>query len=113
MYLNSNLTAEESLRLYGRLSRSMVEDLLERSQGLEDAQGAEAHIQEAMAQFPAEDFLSPIIERLNELRKNLRGANKEELGCIIESLDDLAQCTFNAVDYGRDELRKALEGIGA
>ena len=50
-----------------------------------------------------------VVDKLHALAKNLRGQNRETLIGIIESLDDIAQCTFNAADYGRDELKKALE----
>jgi hypothetical protein len=71
----------------------------------------DAHVNEACCQFPAEDFLEGVKDRLHELSKRVRGDNKSELMGIIEALDDIAQCTFNAADYGRDELRKAIKAL--
>lgn len=107
----SNLSAREHLRLNGTIPAEMLESLLDKEEKLQTISGIEAHLSEAKACFPAEDFLEPIRQALQELHKNLRGANREKLGGILESLDDLAQCVFNESDYGRDELRKALATI--
>ena len=69
--------------------------------------GIDAHIQEARCQYPAEDFLHSVTDDLLALAKNMRGPNRAELLRIIEALDDLAQCTLNASEYGRSELDKA------
>lgn len=109
---NSSMTPEEEYRLTGTLRPEMIEVLLDDSASLEGTTGVSAHLQEAMCQYPAEDFLADAITRLQKLAKRIRGDNREALLGIIESLDDVAQCTFNAVDYGRDELSKALKAIG-
>ena len=70
--------------------------------------GAKVYINEAMGQFPAEDFLAGPIERLHEMAKRLRGDNRATLLEIIKQLDDIAQCTISADDYGRSELHKAI-----
>lgn len=70
--------------------------------------GAVIYIKEAHGGFPSEDFLSGAISKLHDLAKNLRGENKKTLLGIIESLDDIAQCTFNSADYSRGELKKAI-----
>lgn len=109
--LNANLTAEEEFRLTGTLSPAKIEELLDTSAEVGYIKGIDAHIEEAMGQFPAEDFLSDTISRLHEFARRLRGQNRSDLLGIIESIDDLAQLTFNAADYGRDELKKALAAI--
>lgn len=106
-----NLTPEEEYRLTGQVTGENLEELLDVYQDNRDMDGVDDKIEEAMAQFPAEDFLSDAISELHEIAKRLRGQNKEDLLGVIESLDDIAQCTFNASDYGRDELRKALNMI--
>lgn len=80
--------------------------------GLPDAGAVAAHIQEAANQYPAEDFLAGVIEDFAELRENVRGANRDLADRIAAKLEDVAQCTFNAADYGRDELRKADTALG-
>ena len=107
--LISNLTINEEFHLTGALHPARIEELLDSADKLKEIKDIDAHISEAMAQYPAEDFLESHKSRLLELHKNLRGANKETLGGIIEALDDLAQATFYSADYGRHELSKALK----
>ena len=109
----SNLTAQEELRLTGTLALPRIEELLELDDKLKGLSRIGAHIDEAMAQYPAEDFLTPIMDRLHQFSKRLRGDNRSDLLAIIETIDDFAQCTFNAADYGRNELRKATRAIEA
>ncbi len=105
----SNLTHRELFRLHGTLPPERVESLLDDidAGAAVDVAGALIHISEARGQFPAEDFASEIVSQLQALRANLRGANRDKLGQIIESLEDLLQCQFNATDYGLDELHQA------
>ena len=109
----SNLSAREHLRLNGQVPADMLETLLDRAGALESLGGLDAHLSEANGCYPAEDFIEPVRWQLQDLHTSLRGANREKLGGILESLDDLAQCIFNESDYGRDEIRKALNIIQA
>ena len=114
MYINySSLSPKEHFRLNGQVPGDMLETLLDRADALETLGGLDAHLSEANGCFPAEDFIEPIRWQLQDLHRSLRGANREKLGGILESLDDLAQCIFNESDYGRDEIRKALDIIQA
>jgi len=113
MILASNLSPSEEMRINGSLSGPTIDALIDASDQLAAISGIDAHISEGMAQFPAEDFLSGPISDLIDLAKRLRGDNKAALQGIIESLEDLAQCQFNASDYGRDELQKAIDAITA
>jgi hypothetical protein len=106
-----NLSNAEFFRMHETLTPARIEALLDGEMEIVGIKGVGPHIQEGMGQFPAEDFLAGAIERLNNLAKRLRGDNKAELLGCIEALDDIAQTTFNASDYGRDELRKALAAI--
>ena len=110
---HSSLSAKEHFRLNGQVPVDMLETLLDRADALESLGGLDAHLSEANICFPGEDFLEPIRWELQELHKTLRGANREKLGGSLESLDDLAQCIFIQTDYGRDEIRKALNIIQA
>lgn len=109
----SNLTAKEYFKLHGTLTPERIEALLDNEESLEAITGVDAYIQEAMGQFPPEDFLHDIKTRLFELTKRIRGANKSDLSAIIESMDDALQCQFNSSDYGRSELRSARKAIAA
>ena len=110
---HSNLSAREHLRLNGQVPADMLETLLDRADALESLGGLDAHLSEANGCYPAEDFIEPVRWQIQDLHTSLRGANREKLGGILESLDDLAQCIFNESDYGRDEIRKALNIIQA
>jgi len=66
---------------------------------------------EAVAQYPAEDFLDPIIDRINTLSKKLSGDNRDELNSISEALFDLAGETSRAAEYGADELNKLIKDL--
>lgn len=109
IFVPHNATAEEEYRLTGKVTGERLERLLDRSEALSRLSDMDALIEEGMSQYPSEDFLFDAIERLHELAKRLRGDNKETLIGIIESLDDIAQTTFYDADYGRGELKKALE----
>lgn len=108
-----SLTPREHLKLHGALPASQLEDLIDWRERTEDVADSTAYLDEARGQFPAEDFLSGPIERLHAIAKRLRGDNRSDLLAIIESLDDVAQCTFNAADYGRSELDKAKASLVA
>lgn len=103
-------TAEEFYRLNGYLSKEYAEPLLDAQSKLDSVSGVDVHIEEAIGQFPAEDFLSSVKSDLHALAKRMyKGDNKTELLRIIEALDDALQCQFYASDYGREELHKALK----
>jgi hypothetical protein len=63
-------------------------------------------VTEASAQYPGEDFLDTIIDRINALAKNLRGANKEEAESISNDLFDLGAVLVRAAEYGREKLQE-------
>lgn len=107
----SNLSNNEYYRLYGTLSPDRIEALLDKSDQLESLDGIEAHIQEACCQFPAEDFLVPVQDRLRDLAKKLRGDNRQEVLGIIEQLDDINQCQVYATGYAVEELGKVEKAL--
>ncbi|MFW6855320.1 hypothetical protein ACODYM_28935 [Burkholderia gladioli] len=104
-----HLSNAEFFRMHGTLPPARIEALLDVGDRLAEVKSVDAYIREGMAQLPAEDFLADVMSRLQDIAKRLRGANKEQLLGCVESLDDVAQTTFNAADYGRSELDKALK----
>lgn len=108
----SNMTHAEYFRLNGTLNEARCRDLIDLSGEVDSVSGIDAQIEEGMAQYPAKDFLAGIMDRLHALTKTMRGANRDDLKGIIEALDDLAQTTFYASEYGREELNKALTTLG-
>jgi hypothetical protein len=113
MQPSPTLTPEENFRLYGALHPSQVEQILDASAQLEGIKDIDDKIREGMAQFPAEDFLADVISDLaaviNGMRKN--NAALYDLKAIAAKLEDIAQTTFDAADYGRSELKEALTTI--
>lgn len=112
----SNLTNSEYYKLNGTLSAERIESLLDiETINVKDVVSrASCYISEAIQPFSAEDFLSDVIKDVNRLIKDLRGNNRVELQRILENLDDVAQCTFNAVENSDDLLdkaRHALDGL--
>lgn len=111
MLVSSNASAEEEYRLTGAVTGDRLVELLNIAVVSAETDSVDAYISDAMAQYPAEDFLEELKKSLLALRKNLRGDNRETLGFIIEELDDLALTTFQATDCGRDELNKAAKAL--
>ena len=108
----SNLSNEEHYRMFGTLPADRIEALLDASDKLESLDGIEAHVSEARCQFPAEDFLVPVQDRLHDLAKRLRGDNRQEVLSIIEQLDDINQCQVYATGYAVEELGKIEKALG-
>lgn len=106
----SNLTIEEQYRLTGTLTTAAIESLLD-TPVIVNPDAAKAKIRDAIACYPAEDFLSDILNRLQDLAKDTRGRTRDRLVGIIESLDDLSMTTFYSTEHGRSELNDALTEI--
>mgnify|MGYP000272840430 FL=1 len=68
----------------------------------------EARVSEAIAQYPEEDFLEKLADRVFELGEKLRGDNKAEAHAIAKELSELGQQVANAAAYGREELDQIL-----
>src|SRR5205085_12052465 len=103
-----NLDHEEYARLHGGLlSPERVDEVLEAFHALPDVEAIDTKIHEARGCFPAEDFLSEVISLAGTLKARSRGANKDFADRLFAMLEDVAQCTFNAADYGRAELNDA------
>ncbi len=66
----------------------------------------EACVSEAIAQYPDDDFLEKLADRIFELGQNVRGNNKAEARAIAKELTELGQTVSNAASYGRTELNK-------
>lgn len=103
MFEFTNLTDAEFYDLNGYLSPERIERLLAVSTLQPDL------LDEVAIGFQPEDFLADLITKMEKLRTKLRGDNRESMGAIIESANDIAQCVFNDCDYFTDELRKAKQ----
>ena len=106
LIINSNLTNREAYSQYGKLTDERMEALFEVESAIDNLSGGECYVQEAIAQFPDEDFLEVVIENLQATYKKLRGDNKENLKEVIESLEDLQISQARATEYAVEELNK-------
>ena len=68
----------------------------------------EARVSEAIAQYPEEDFLEKLADRVFKLGKKLKGDNQAEARAIAKELTELGQQVANAAAYGREELDQIL-----
>lgn len=68
-----------------------------------------AHIEEAMAQFPSEDFLGTAILSIRALKFPPRMAEYKDT--LIETLEEIQSEIARAAEYGREELVAALAEI--
>lgn len=73
-----------------------------------EADAIDARVTEAIAQYPEEDFLEKLVDRVFELGEKLLGDNKAEAHAIAKELTELGQTVANAADYGREELDQIL-----
>jgi len=91
------------LELIARCER-LADELAERP----EVDTIEARVSEAIAQYPEEDFLEKLADRVFELGEKLRGDNKAEAHAIAKELSELGQTVANAAAYGREELDQIL-----
>ena len=108
----STMTLEEELKYTGGIAFERLLCALEKSTVAAD--DIYPVLKEVSAQFPDEDFLSPVTARLRILAKYLRGANKREVMQIVEQLDDIAMNTHLATEYALSEmesLKKELDKL--
>ena len=85
-----------------------LEAALDELAGRPEADAIDARVTEAIAQYPEEDFLDKLADRVFELGEKLRGDNKAEAHAIAKELTELGQTVANAAAYGAEELDQIL-----
>lgn len=85
-----------------------LEAALDELAGRPDADEIDVRVTEAIAQYPEEDFLDKLADRVFELGEKLRGDNKAEAHAIAKELTELGQTMANAAAYGAEELNQIL-----
>ena len=111
----SGMTNRELFDLNGTLSAERIESLLDIEATVTADDIDPLTIDEAVAQFPDEGFLTDISQRVVDIAKRCRGRNREDLLDICAALGDLEMTTFYAAEYGISELRQlqaALDRAG-
>lgn len=86
-----------------------LEAALDELAGRPEADAIDARVTEAIAQYPEEDFLDKLADRVFELGEKLRGDNKAEAHAIAKELTELGQTVANAAAYGAEELNQILD----
>ena len=85
-----------------------LEAALDELAGRPEADAIDARVTEAIAQYPEEDFLEKLADRVFELGEKLRGDNKAEAHAIAKELTELGQTVANAAACGAEELNQIL-----
>ena len=91
------------LELMARCER-LADELADRP----EPDAIDARVSEASAQYPEEDFLEKLADRVFELGEKLKGDNRAEARAIAKELTELGQQVANATAYGREELNQIL-----
>lgn len=109
MYINSNLTAQEAVKLYGsNLPESFMFELADIAD-IARSINPSASIEEAQTCLVSEDCLQPIIKLLTNLHKNLnKSPTKEAIKYIIDQAEDLQLSLSRESEYAKENLDSAL-----
>lgn len=110
IYQPLNLTNREAFRL-NCLSTQSIENLIDIEEQFEDVQESACCIDEAINCYPSEDFMQPLVRKLESLMRNVRGDNKLYLKHILETAIDIENEVNGRSEYGRSELKKVLEAM--
>ena len=111
MLNRSILTISEEFQMFGEITGSRAEEAMNAIVMGENVPSIKAHIDEACAMFPDEDFTAEIIIEMRGLAKRIRGENRAEMLQLIEKLEAKNEEVWQAAEYGVDELKKALKVI--
>ena len=107
MHISSNMSAEETYRLHGYLSCDQIEYLLDCEGAMDAKRNAIAYLDDASPGI-GEDFLQDVLDRLNVVFKNTRGANRADLEKIIADLTAIETEVHQAVEHTDEQIRKAV-----
>lgn len=101
------LTDEEYFRVHGTLNTARIEGLLRMAVCVEGSEAVCPMIQDAIASFPDEDFLEPVISKLKVLWNKIPHQHRGELTRITAELEEVQTATLQSAEYGREQLESA------
>ena len=105
------LTDEEYFKVHGTLNTARIEGLLRMAVRMAVCvEGSEAvcpMIQDAIASFPDEDFLEPVITKLKVLWNKIPRQHRGELTRITAELEEVQTATLQSAEYGWEQLKSA------
>jgi hypothetical protein len=100
-------TPKEYYRLYGRLEPAQIERLLDIAEAAQTAVDARNNLDEAIAGFPDEDFMSDMLAAYRETHNTTLIQGKFWMGRIEDEIKGAVQ----QAEYGMDELKKVREAL--
>jgi len=117
MNYTAHLTYEERERRAYAMGHTagaaILGELADSAAGLEGADAAETHINEAKGSYPDEDAMQDQINDLRTIAKRLRGENRQELEAVAQALEDARDSQARESEYGLEALGHALKALGA
>lgn len=106
---SANMTHAEYYRLNGILSAPRIEALLQLEALLAELPTSTG---DALAGFPDEDFLNPIIDRLRGLAQGMRTSeNKNELLSCVVALQELAHDINLSAESGAHDVKQVDKAL--
>jgi hypothetical protein len=101
------LTDEEYFRVHGTLNVARIEGLLRMVVCVEGSEAVRPMIEDAIASFPDEDFLEPVITKLRALWNKIPDRHRSELTRITAELEEVQTATWRSAEYGVEQLESA------
>lgn len=101
------LSDEEYFRVHGTLNVARIGGLLRMAVCVEGSEAVCPMIQDAIASFPDEDFLEPVITKLKVLWNKIPHQHRGELIRITTELEELRTASQQFAEYGREQLESA------
>lgn len=106
MYVASNMTTKEFLRINGYVTREQAETLVDLGTAAEEVGDLGSLLSEVKTGFPEEDFLGGPIRALQGLARVVRGSNRQRVVDLIGELNMIQSEINGQVEYAQEELKK-------
>jgi len=101
------LSDEEYFRVHGTLNVARIEGLLRMEACVEGSEAVRLMINDAIASFPDDDFLDPVITKLRALWNKIPAQHRGELTRITAQLKEAQTATRQSAEYGVERLESA------
>lgn len=108
-----SFSSAELFRANGTLPADRIEALIDAETLLQGARDVSGALDDAMASYPNEDFLTDAIRRFKELAHGMKGQRKADMLAAILALEDIEKATQQSAEYGMEELKKAQRALEA
>ena len=95
----------------GCLTKKHVEELLEKSEQPSASDILEGYSEGELQVGIGEDFFDSITDELNDLKKSLRGKNREALESIMENIELLINEVNQKVEYSNEKIEQLFRDL--